>query len=594
MKKVILIALIMSCVKSFKTMNLKFKGINEDLVKAIENKDENKVRNLIERVSNINFSYNNKNFLELALDSEKPNLDIIKILIEKGLLPNKENIIKIYDLALDDFDFGLVNIIKDKYNLEEGIIEKNKYFLYLCYTSNAKKVREFIEENNINTREVKDKSGREALTIATLGGKSDILEILEQYEPSVNFKDQIGKASLTEILYSKENIFNINSRDMLGMTPLMYASQEGNLEVFKKLSEKGATIEKYQFGNPNTPLMLASQNGHAEIVKILIEKGADVDEKTTIGRTALMMASEKGHTEVVRILIENSINKDRNKNLALLIATQNGHIRLVEELIKNGANINIKDNYKKKPLMIASEKGYAEIVKTLIKAGANVNDKNEYGSTALMIASEKGHTEVVRKLIEAGVNVNDKNKNDYTALKYASEHGYIDIAKLLIEACADIDYKYKYGQTLLIIASSREHIEIVKVLVEAGANLNEKDHKENTALKIAIQKKNLYLTEQLIKAGADIYGEESNKSALSYISYELKNSREKFERDKLINIAYKLIEKSSKDYIQLFVPFSKNFNISEDEKKRLHNHINLLYHLPTLPQELFEKIVESF
>ena len=52
----------------------------------------------------------------------------------------------------------------------------------------------------------------------------------------------------------------------------------------------------------NEELLWASENGHLEIVKLLIENGADVSAKDN---EAFRMASENGYLEIVRLLIEN-------------------------------------------------------------------------------------------------------------------------------------------------------------------------------------------------------------------------------------------------------------------------------------------------
>jgi ankyrin repeat protein len=52
-----------------------------------------------------------------------------------------------------------------------------------------------------------------------------------------------------------------------------------------------------------TALMFAAQNGHLEISKLLIDRGADVNAKYD-GWTALMFASKKGYREVVKTLLE--------------------------------------------------------------------------------------------------------------------------------------------------------------------------------------------------------------------------------------------------------------------------------------------------
>jgi ankyrin repeat protein len=53
-----------------------------------------------------------------------------------------------------------------------------------------------------------------------------------------------------------------------------------------------------------TPLSWASENGHEAVVRLLIEKGAAVDSTEKDGQTPLLCASENGHEAVVRLLSE--------------------------------------------------------------------------------------------------------------------------------------------------------------------------------------------------------------------------------------------------------------------------------------------------
>ncbi len=52
-----------------------------------------------------------------------------------------------------------------------------------------------------------------------------------------------------------------------------------------------------------TTLMWAAQNGHLEIVRRLIERGVDLYVQDWWGRTARSMALENGHREIVSLLI---------------------------------------------------------------------------------------------------------------------------------------------------------------------------------------------------------------------------------------------------------------------------------------------------
>ena len=65
-------------------------------------------------------------------------------------------------------------------------------------------------------------------------------------------------------------------------TLLHYACWHGELEIAKKLIEKGADVNASNFDN-RTPLHIAAQFGHMDLVKILVEHGANLKVKLNTG-----------------------------------------------------------------------------------------------------------------------------------------------------------------------------------------------------------------------------------------------------------------------------------------------------------------------
>jgi len=132
-----------------------------------------------------------------------------------------------------------------------------------------------------------------------------------------------------------DNGADVNARMNDGMTPLMYASVGGHLEVARILIGLGADVNA-RTKDGVTSLMYSSLGGYQEIVRTLIAKGADVNAVTSDGKTVLMIASVGGHPEVVKHLLSNGARVEIESKTglsALLIASTNGH-KKVEELIK--------------------------------------------------------------------------------------------------------------------------------------------------------------------------------------------------------------------------------------------------------------------
>ena len=100
---------------------------------------------------------------------------------------------------------------------------------------------------------------------------------------------------------------NVNCQDKKKITPLIYASGKGNVEIVEILIKNGANVNHLGWRG-HTALENASSQGHDRIVKTLIENGAEVNYVAENGATPLMVAAGKGHETVVRTLIENGAN----------------------------------------------------------------------------------------------------------------------------------------------------------------------------------------------------------------------------------------------------------------------------------------------
>ena len=208
--------------------------------------------------------------------------------------------------------------------------------------------------------------------------------------------------------------------------PLFIAINLDHFEVVKLLVERDraivneeTTLDGFQ---QQTPLMLATQKGNLQIVKLLLENGASVDKQEEV-LTPLMFASNRGDLEIVKLLLENGANVDKESNgfTALFFASQNGHLEIVKLLLENGASVD-KNRSMTTPLINASRIGHLEIVKVLLEHGASLSDKDNFGMTPLIAAVDEGNIEIVEYLLEKGANVHDTLNDGRTVIKVATSN----------------------------------------------------------------------------------------------------------------------------------------------------------------------------
>jgi len=172
----------------------------------------------------------------------------------------------------------------------------------------------------------KDIYGQSAVMKAKLGGHKEVLKLFgvsvepprvarakkkEKVIPPVADKkskeNELIQAARTGKLEAVKKLLaegvNVDARDQLGWTALMYASSGSHVNVTKLLVSRGADVN----GRNNlgwAPLMIAAGNGHADIVKLLLSKGADKKASNMYGETAAMKARVGRHKVVLRLLGE--------------------------------------------------------------------------------------------------------------------------------------------------------------------------------------------------------------------------------------------------------------------------------------------------
>ena len=76
-----------------------------------------------------------------------------------------------------------------------------------------------------------------------------------------------------------------------GLSPLMYASHYGHVEIVRLLAEHGANVD-FSDGDSFTAVTIAGEQSHWEIVKVLAEFGADftIANASGHGRSRLLKA----------------------------------------------------------------------------------------------------------------------------------------------------------------------------------------------------------------------------------------------------------------------------------------------------------------
>jgi len=241
-----------------------------------------------------------------------------------------------------------------------------------------------------------------------------------------------------------------------GLTALVLAAREGDLESSKLLLEAGADVNQTtEYGW--TPLLTATNNRHYKLAEFLIEHGADVN-KTNKGKwTPLYLATDNrnieggdfpvpkpdiDHLEFIKFLLDHGANP----NLQIKDNTLTRTIFTMQWFVEAGAT----------PFIRAAQSSDLEVMRLLLARGADPLIKTDLGDTALTAAagmgwvdgvtyehSAKENVETVKFLLDLGLDPNGANNDGRTALMVAAAKGRTEVIQMLVDHGAKLDARDK-------------------------------------------------------------------------------------------------------------------------------------------------------
>ncbi|MBC8486498.1 MAG: ankyrin repeat domain-containing protein [Bacteroidetes bacterium] len=278
----------------------------------------------------------------------------------------------------------------------------------------------------------------------------------------------ISIAQNTNLLILPDTTYEITDPDF----ELLMAATEEDTSKVKALLETGTDVNTATYDGV-TPLMYAAQNGHLRAVEILIDSGAKVN-----------------------ILPYNQVS-------ALMGACIAGHVMVADTLILNGADVNTKNTDLVTPLMYAAAFDNFILTDVLIFYGADVNQKDLRGNTALLHAVYYNNLEITDLLLEYGANIDTTDNNGFTPLMVAAQNGYLQHVDYLIYKGANIDAENENNLTALSLAIINRNYEIARLLLDNGANVNHSISKARNQMSIAMEFCGKHIRQLLMEYGAD-------------------------------------------------------------------------------------------
>ncbi len=237
-----------------------------------------------------------------------------------------------------------------------------------------------------------------------------------------------------------------------GLTALVFAAREGDVESARALLDAGADInQQTEYGW--TPLLTAVNNRNYQLAKLLVERGANTSLANKGGWTPLYLATDNrnieggdypvpkpdmDHLELIARLLE----KGADPNGRLRENTLTRTIFTMQWFFEAGATAFVR----------ASQSSDTALMRLLLKYKADPKVVTDLGDTALTAAagigwvegvtyerSAQDNVDAVRMLLDLGLDPNHANNEGRTPLMGAALKGRNDVVRLLVERGARLD-----------------------------------------------------------------------------------------------------------------------------------------------------------
>ena len=253
-----------------------------------------------------------------------------------------------------------------------------------------------------------------------------------------------------------------------GMTPLLFAARDGQLDAAALLVEAGADVNA---ADPNgiTPLVMALTNGQFAVAKLLLDRHADLRRVDWWGRAPLWAAVDARNLPVRSgaPTDENGVDRQAGLDVITMLLDRgvdvNGRVKEfppARRYLLTLGSLEWVDVTGQTAFIRAAQSGDVPVMKLLLSKGADPSITTFNGTNALMAAAGvnwvTGETfgesparwiEAVQLCLDQRIDVNAANAMGLQAVHGAANRGSDDIIALLARHGAELDRPDKEGRT---------------------------------------------------------------------------------------------------------------------------------------------------
>lgn len=281
---------------------------------------------------------------------------------------------------------------------------------------------------------------------------------------------------------------------MGGMTALLFAARNGQLDAVRALVSAGADVNQVSAGDHSSPLVIAISNGHYEVGKFLVDHGANPNLKNVDGLTALYATIDMeyapvswapnprtdqervSHLDLMKALLDHGADPDARLERKLWFRPTSHNQQWISTV---GATA----------FWRAAQATDLSAMRLLVTSGADPNIPTAAGTTALMVAAGLGFAgnfsqnapdswlPAVTLCLELGLDLTAADAQGFTALHGAAYRGDNELVKFLVSKGAKLDARTKAGWSVTDMANAPSlrtsvplaHPDTVALLKQLGA-----------------------------------------------------------------------------------------------------------------------------
>ncbi|XP_046571002.1 putative ankyrin repeat protein RF_0381 [Haliotis rubra] len=262
-------------------------------------------------------------------------------------------------------------------------------------------------------------------------------------------------------------MWDIDTRDNDGWTPVLHAANNGHKDVFDALVEAGADLSLVD-GDKETILHLACDGGNVEIIKYLLTQDiGDIGNRDIYGLTLVIHAAYNGDKDVFDILVEagGAVSQvGYNEETILHLSCEGENVEIIKYLLAHeNVDIDSRDGGGWTPVMQVAMVECDDVFDLLVKWGADLSLLDEDNNNILHLACGGNSIEIVRYLLTHDiVDINSRDGEGDTPAMIAACEGHEDVFFLLVDHEADLTIINDAGDNILDMACEGGNVHIVK------------------------------------------------------------------------------------------------------------------------------------